>query len=206
MRPWIPVRTSRQKMKDGKPVELKGLDRAIASALQLINDVNDLSPKNIASLKSGEWKDRYADACSPDIPTVELTDIHLDAWSMTSVTDRMPGRPDVGPWLRGNAEWEPPQTAIAWRAELDLDGFADLELDDTEEWFDTHRVLTHEALSVNTREAATWFKERWAALSEARQSELATRPVIVDRAGIEVISLRDRNQPCRSRKTADADA
>ena len=86
-------------------------------------------------------------ACSPEPTTVELTDILLDAWSMTSITEPMPGRPEVGPWLRGIEE-ELPQTTIAWRAELDLNGFADLDLDEIEEWFDTHRVLTHETLSV----------------------------------------------------------
>ncbi|HET6884360.1 MAG TPA: type I-U CRISPR-associated helicase/endonuclease Cas3, partial [Pirellulales bacterium] len=66
------------KMKDGKPVELKGLDLAIANTLQLIEDVIDVSPnniidvspKNIALLKLGEWKVKYAASCSPDVSTV----------------------------------------------------------------------------------------------------------------------------------------
>jgi CRISPR-associated endonuclease/helicase Cas3 len=56
-------------------------------------------------------------ASSPKPATVELTDILLDAWSMTSITEPMPGRPEVGPWLRGIDD-ELPQTTIAWRAEL----------------------------------------------------------------------------------------
>ena len=31
----------------------------------------------------------------------------------------MPGRPEVGPWLRGIAD-DLPQTTVAWRAELEL--------------------------------------------------------------------------------------
>ena len=72
---------------------------------------------------------------------VELTDILLDSWSMTSIIKPMPGRPEVGPWLRG-IDNDLPQTTIAWCAELDEAGFAELELDDIEEWFDTHRILT----------------------------------------------------------------
>lgn len=127
-------------------------------------------------------------ACTPEPTTVELTDILLDAWSMTSIRERMPGRPEVAPWLRGIDD-ELPQTTIAWRVELDLDGFADLDLDDIEEWFDTHRILAHETLSVKTEDAAAWFKKRWAALPEALQRELGNRHVIIDLAGLELVPL-----------------
>lgn len=180
--------------KDGTAKKLEGLDLAIANTLDLFRDVQDapdLSPKNIALLKAGKWKDRYAAACSPDIPTVELTDILLDAWSMTSIIEPMPGRPEVGPWLRGIAEWEPPQTTVAWRAELGLDGFAGLELADIEEWFDSHRILTHETLSERTSEVANWFIERWGMLPEVQQRELGNRCVVVDRSGVEVMPLSE---------------
>ena len=135
---------------------------------------------------------------------VELTDILLDAWSMTSIVEPMPGRPEVGPWLRGIDD-ELPQTTIAWRAEIDLDGFADLDIGDIEEWFDTHGVLTHEALSVKTSDASAWFKERWNALPEAQQRELDQRAVVIDRAGIQVVPLSQVITRL-SRKAADADA
>ena len=114
--------------KDGKPIELKGYELAIDNTIKLLQEVSknheiDVSPRNIAALKSGRWRGKYAAACSPEPTMVERTDILLDAWSMTSVTTPMPGRPDVAPWLRGIAEWEPPQTTIAWRAELDQPGF-----------------------------------------------------------------------------------
>jgi CRISPR-associated endonuclease/helicase Cas3 len=145
---------------------------------------------------------------SPEPTTVELTDILLDAWSLTSITEPMPGRPEVGSCLRGIAEWHPPQTTIAWRAELDLDGFADLELDDVEEWFDTHRILTHETLTVNTSDATAWFKERWdelsGSLSQTQRVELGAHAVIVDRAGIELIPLHEVINRL-SRKSMDAD-
>ena len=44
------------KLKDGKPIELKGLGLAIANTLKLVESVTDVSPKNIASLKSDKWR------------------------------------------------------------------------------------------------------------------------------------------------------
>lgn len=194
-----------KKEKDGKRKKLEGLVLAIDNAVNLLNGITDVSPKNIAALRrSGVWKDKYDGACAPAPTMVELTDILLDAWSMTSITEPMPGRPAVGTWLRGIDD-ELPQTTIAWRAELDVDGFADLDLDDIEEWFDTHRILTHEALSVKTSDAAAWLKDRWDALSEAQRRELDKRPIVIDRAGLEVLSVGEVVSRV-SRKSADADA
>jgi CRISPR-associated endonuclease/helicase Cas3 len=184
---------------------------AIANALDMLQGTNlnqcplDVGPKNIAALKSDEWKDQYKDACTPEPTTVPLTDILLDNWSMTSITEPMPGRPPVDPWLRGIAEWEPPRTQVAWRAELDLEGFADLELADVEEWFDTHRILTHETLSEKTSEVAEWFTDRRKAISDSDWEALAKYPVIIDRAGLEVPSLGEVIRRL-SRSGSDADA
>jgi len=98
----------------------------------------------------------YQDALSPKPDTVDLTDILLDAWSMTTITQRMPGRPPVAPWLRGLTD-EEPQTTIAWRAELDLPGFDQLDTSELGEWFDAHRILTHETLTVPSRVAQKWI-------------------------------------------------
>ncbi len=205
------------KKKDGKLVELKGLDKAIADTVALLKGVIDLSPKNIAHLKQNTWavipqeertkdkpKSLYELACSPEPATVELTDILLDAWSMTSITERMPGRPDVAPWLRG-IDTEQAQTSIAWRAELDLDGFADLNRGDVAEWFSTHRVLTYETLSVKTSDAATWFLARWKAINENSQRTIGDHPVVIDRAGIELLALREVIRRLES-KSSDKDA
>ena len=143
------------KMKGGKPVELKGLDLAIANTLKLLNDAKepsgllDVSPKNIAALKSGKWKGKYEDACSPEPTTVELTDILLDAWSMTSITEPMPGRPEVGPWLRGIDKGQA-QTTIAWRAELELSLSNPKPEKALQAVFGKHPIRPHESLTVST--------------------------------------------------------
>ncbi len=189
-----------KKEKDGKPKKLEGLDLAIANTINVLQCIQDgdVSPKNLAALKASDaWtlkadngKSAYENACSPEPTTVPLTDILLDAWSMTSITAPMPGRPAVGPWLRGIAD-ELPQTTIAWRAELDLEGFEQFDLQEIEEWFDTHRILTHETLSVPTSFAAKWFLDRWDKLDGNQKSDVGKRLIVVDRAGLKRVTVAD---------------
>jgi CRISPR-associated endonuclease/helicase Cas3 len=162
------------KMKDVKPVDLKGLDLAIANTLQLIKEVKEVSPKDIATLRSGEWKDKYAAACSPDVSTVELTDILLDAWSMTSITGPMPGRPEVGPWLRG-IDNEQAQTTVAWRVELEL--FSDDPEKSLRAVFIKHPIRAHESLTVNTGHLLDFLK-RVAKLKDRPSDLMSTRVAV----------------------------
>ena len=55
---------------------------------------------------------------TPVIPNT--TDMLFDAWALTTIKGKMPGRPDVEPFLHGIADWQPPETQVAWRDELDL--------------------------------------------------------------------------------------
>jgi CRISPR-associated endonuclease/helicase Cas3 len=192
-------------IKKKQPAEKTHFDKACIATSTLLTDGMDVSPKALLQFRKSCKPELIKEALSPEPTAAELTDILLDAWSMTSITAPMPGRPEVGPWLRGIAEWEPPQTTIAWRAELDLDGFADLDPDDIEEWYGTHRILAHETLCVNTADAAAWFQMRWAALTDSQRGELATRFVIVDRAGFGRIALGEVLSRL-SRKAANSDA
>jgi CRISPR-associated endonuclease/helicase Cas3 len=149
----------------------------------------DASPKNLERLRREDWKDGLADACSPEPAAPELTDILLDAWSLTTVTEPMPGRPPVGPWLRGLPQGLP-ETAFAWRAELNLQEFGDLSTDLIEDWFDFHRILPQEVLTERSDHAAKWLADRWQALGPKRQTELGALPVIIDRSGIEIHELQ----------------
>jgi CRISPR-associated endonuclease/helicase Cas3 len=151
-----------KKEKDGKPKKREGLEVAIANTVGLLQSIpdGDVSPKNIAALKIGRWKDSYAGACSPDVPTVELTDILLDAWSMTSITELMPARPEVGPWLRGIDD-ELPQTTIAWRAELELvkahPDPAVITL--LQRHFSKHPVRPHESITTYSYRVVEFLKQ-----------------------------------------------
>ena len=184
-----------------EPAAKSEYDKAYIAASKLLVDGMDVSPNALAEFKSKLSSEQFKAASTPEPTMVELTDILLDAWSMTSITAPMPGRPEVAPWIRGIAD-ELPQTTIAWRVELDLPGFGQLDLEEIEEWFDTHRVLTHEALSVPTSVAAKWFTDRWSNLTEAQQFEVGPRPIVVDRAGLKRITVKELIDQL-SRKSGD---
>ena len=42
----------------------------------------------------------------------------LDAWALTTIRDKLPGRPPVETYLHGISENDPPQTTVAWREEI----------------------------------------------------------------------------------------
>jgi len=172
------------------PLDKSEFDRACIAASKLFNNGMDVSPQALAELRS-QWSSsgELESALTPKPAMVELTDILLDAWSMTSITDRMPGRPEVAPWLRGIAN-DLPQTTIAWRAELDLSAFDQLDFEDIEEWFDTHVIRTHESLSVPTSVATKWFAERWANLTDAEKRVVGARSIAVDRAGLQLVTVK----------------
>jgi CRISPR-associated endonuclease/helicase Cas3 len=153
----------------------------------------------IHKLKRQVPAEQLREAFAPKPETVDLTDILLDAWSMTTIAKPMPGRPPVAAWLRG-IEDGGPETTIAWRTELDLPGFEQIDPDDIEEWFDAHRILPHEVLSVPTGKAKDWMLKRWEALPEERREEAGERLCFIDRAGFQPIRLKglidelERNQ------------
>jgi CRISPR-associated endonuclease/helicase Cas3 len=72
------------------------------------------SPKAIGELT---LNDRIA-AFSPTPTILRATDILFDAWALTTIREKLPGRPPVADWLHGVAEWEPPETQVAWREEV----------------------------------------------------------------------------------------
>jgi len=186
-------------IKQKEPSEKSDFDKACSAATKLLTDGMNVSPHALAAFQKSLTPEQLKAVTTPEPKMVELTDILLDAWSMTSITAQMPGRPEVAPWLRGIAD-ELPQTTIAWRAELDLPGFAELDVETVEEWFDTHRILTHETLSVPTTSksegsAEKWMKTRWEqlgkTLGDEQQRAIGNRPVIIERAGLRVMQLVD---------------
>lgn len=174
--------------KDGKPIELKGYELAIDNTIKLLQEVSEnheinVSPRNIAALKSGRWRGKYAAACSPEPTMVELTDILLDAWSMTSVTTPMPGRPDVAPWLRGIDD-ELPQTTLCWRAELDLLKNDPRPEKALEAIFNKHRIRPHECLTTNSYRVVE-FLQKITKSNGGRPELLESRVVL--KLGIRII-------------------
>jgi CRISPR-associated endonuclease/helicase Cas3 len=169
-----------QKKRDSKSAPAKQTMAAVSAAAvdalkQLPKIANgtayDASPKALTSLFRPE------NALSPKPLTVEMTDILRDAWSMTSITKPMPGRPPVAPWLRGIDD-DLPHATIAWRAELDL--FVDSELDEEAlaTVFEKHRIRPHETLTTRTDHLVEFLKRAMktrSSLSQERVLLLADR-------------------------------
>ena len=93
----------------------------------------NVSPRNVRDMIDSLSSEDRADAFSPKPEIREVTDILLDAWSLTSVDD-MPGRPEVAPYLHGDVP-DLPETYVAWRREIGL--FGEHSSDDVtvSEWF-----------------------------------------------------------------------
>lgn len=101
------------------PKKLVSSDKDLISSLQKTLALLELLGGNGSPAALGNL-DPHArvDAFAP-IPTILPTsDILFDAWTMTSIYDKLPGRPRVEPYLHGIADWEPAQTKIAWRTEV----------------------------------------------------------------------------------------
>jgi CRISPR-associated endonuclease/helicase Cas3 len=179
-----------KKDKDGKAKKLDEFGQAIANTLDLLSDGMSVSPASIAHLKRTVWnailegeknknkpKSLYKLACSPEPATVELTDILLDAWSMTSITERIPGRPNVGPWLRGIDD-EQAQTTVAWRAELELFHQDKAPERAFQAIYAKHPIRPHESLTVNTRYLLDEFLKRIPGLKDRPSDLMSTRVAV----------------------------
>jgi len=98
------------------------LEAARASTLTLLQALDgEASPAALENLPAIE----RAGAFSPLPEMRTATGIHFDAWALTSIREPIAARPPVAPYLHGEAEWQPPETYIAWRDDCDFKHIAD---------------------------------------------------------------------------------
>jgi CRISPR-associated endonuclease/helicase Cas3 len=164
------------------------LERTLAILTTLDGDA---SPAALAGV--GESTRRAGFTPEPKI--LRLDEIVLDAFSLTSVRGELPGRPDVAQYLHGIAEWEPPQTRVAWRDEVELLRRRDetsgrqtlsraLRPDDL---LDDYPLKPHEWLTDNTSRVVETLYE-----AVARAPDLADLDVwLVRQGGVTVSTLRE---------------
>ncbi len=112
-----------EEIKNPEP-DQKGYDPVEAArsrTLDLLRQLNgDACPEALRRLKQQTGTEAVLAAFTPE-PTIRpATDILFDAWAMTSIRDVFPGRPPIAPYLHGEAEWQPPETQVAWRGEVDI--------------------------------------------------------------------------------------
>ncbi len=98
--------------------ESKPYDKARARTLALLRQLDDdASPQALRQLDAVARRAAFSPA-----PLIRpATDILFDSWSLTTIREPLPGRPPVAPYLHGEPqEWEPPETHVAWRSEVDI--------------------------------------------------------------------------------------
>jgi CRISPR-associated endonuclease/helicase Cas3 len=162
--------------------------------LKLLKRLNgDGSPAALERLP----RDERLAAFSPPPATIPTSDILFDAWSLTTIHDRLPGRPPVADFLHGKAaDWQPPDTHVAWRNEVEWIDEEVLETLDLSELLDDYPLKPHELL----RDRYDRVFKHLASLAEQHP---AARAWLVRDDVIEVLTLADL---AKREKEAVADA
>ena len=109
----------------------------------------DVSPRNLRTLLEGLDDDRRDKAFAPKPPAPLLTEILLDAWSLTTINKQMPGRPEVAAYLHGLTN-DPPETYVVWRKEVALLDEAGVTEEALSDWFQACRIEARERLQDRT--------------------------------------------------------
>jgi CRISPR-associated endonuclease/helicase Cas3 len=138
-----------------------------------IDGVLNVSPRYLRDCLKQESPDALEHARTPRPETPRLTDIVLDAWSMTSI-DHHPSRPAVAPFLHGLND-DAPQTSVAWRSEVDLLHQAGVPDDELTEWFRSARILSHERVRERSANVKKWLTK----LADTRSKKSLTEVSIV---------------------------
>lgn len=130
------------------PTEFKKDDPYDASrkmTLELLKQLEgDGSPSALGKLNS---EDRQA-AFAPPPTILPATDILFDAWALTTIKGKLPGRPPVEPYLHGVTE-DQFDTEFAWREEVSR-FTGKLNDDDISEYLDEFPLKPHETLRIPT--------------------------------------------------------
>lgn len=143
-----------------KTKESSAFDIALENTLELLHKLGaDASPAALEQLPAAE----RAAAFSPMPKMRVATDVQFDVWALTSIRDRIAARPPVAPYLHGEAEWEPPETHIAWREDVDVIKGELLNIYAPEELLADFPLKPHELL----RDVSSRVLERIASLAAA---------------------------------------
>jgi CRISPR-associated endonuclease/helicase Cas3 len=140
----------------------------------------DVGPGSLRKLLEATSPDEVQKAFSPRPPTLPLTDILLDNWSLTSI-DEMPGRPEVAPFLHGLTT-DPPETFVAWRHEVALLDVADVDQEALRAWFGACRIEARERLRDRTDRVKKVLKDLDVELTK-QDATHDVRVVLLDERG-----------------------
>lgn len=155
------------------------LDAAITKTGEILRSVaangGDVSPAALTNVIDKLSAEEKRAAFSPEPTILPATDILFDHWSLTSISGRLPGRPEVEPYLHGVADWEPPETFVAWRAEVSELASAGVPNEALEEVFDVFPLRAAEKL----RDRSDRVFEQLRKIAERLDAEHDPRVVLV---------------------------
>jgi len=96
--------------------EKSPLDAPRQKTLDLLKSIGeDASPLALRRIDPAARDEAF----SPPVKILEPSDITFDAWALTTIRDKMPGRPILAPYLHGLADWEPKRASVGWRHEVE---------------------------------------------------------------------------------------
>lgn len=162
--------------------KIEEIDERRQKTLALLKKLRgDGSPKALSELKPVA---RHA-AFAPTPTVLPATDILFDTWAMTTIREKLPGRPPVEPYLHGESDWQPPETHVAWREEVGIITGDLLDRYSPEDLLEDYPLKPHELL----RDRSDRIFEHLADLSEKH----ADSPVwlLTELGSVEVLTLRD---------------
>jgi CRISPR-associated endonuclease/helicase Cas3 len=165
--------------------KVNDLDLRRQKTLELLKQMNgDGSPAAIDKLNATA----RLEAFGPPPTILPTTDILFDAWALTTIRERLPGRPPVEPYLHGISAWQPPETHVAWREEVAVitgDLLERYESKEIEDLLEEYPLKPHELLRDRSDRVYRHLKKIAAEHPEA--------PVwLVDsRGSIAIATLRD---------------
>lgn len=117
---------SAKKDADKKVAAYQRKNQAILSVIRTLKLLKDIgggaSPAALDNLPANA----RAAAFSPAPAIRVATEIQFDAWALTSIREPIAARPPVAPYIHGEAEWQPPETHVAWRKDPDVLDTAEL--------------------------------------------------------------------------------
>jgi CRISPR-associated endonuclease/helicase Cas3 len=141
----------------------------------------DGSPLALGSLDLDE---RLA-AFSPAPLIRPTSDVLFDAWALTTIHGKLPGRPPVADYLHGVSEWEPPRTTVAWREEVDVMLGVMLDLEKPEDLLEDYPLKPQELIKDSSDRV---FEEL---VKLARRDPNQPAWLIDDQGTVEVLTVAD---------------
>jgi CRISPR-associated endonuclease/helicase Cas3 len=165
----LPPQQFGKKDKNGK-LTVDELDQRRQKTLELLKRLDgDASPAALGKLDPNDCLAAFA----PSPIILPVTDILLDAWALTTIREKLPGRPVVEPYLHGVSEWQPPETYVAWRQEVwelrreladerDREQFQEF----VAELLEDYPLKSHELLRDSTSRKDSGIQDKLAKLAE----------------------------------------